>query len=251
MKKLISFLAVAACLAITSGASADVFPTLSTSLTHGKTDYNGSVVPDGIDSSQEVADARLGGHSDFNVDMGFTYGATGLTSAGVEDPATYPAGSNYRETAKNVVVDIPPGLVGNPNAVPYADRCDQATFDTGLCPESATVGELWIKYSLIDYFAAIGKPSALSILAVGPKTRAGYTNPDSGFTEVSLLKTDSEVPAQIGLYIRGPIGYLPIRVKLEINPVTSEDLRLRTITVGRLTRTTPLSRSCTTIASSV
>ncbi|MBI2691074.1 MAG: hypothetical protein HYX29_03915 [Solirubrobacterales bacterium] len=232
MKKLVPFLAIAACLALTSGASADVIPSLSTSLTNGRTDYNASVLPDGIDSSQEIPATRLGGHADFNVDMRFNYGATGLTSAGVEDPATYPAGTDYRETAKNVVVDIPPGLLGNPNAVPFAERCDQATFQTGTCPESATVGEIWVKYSIMDFFASIGQPNALSLLAVGPKTRTGYVNTDSGYTTVSLLKTDPEVPAQIGLYVRGPIGYLPLRIKLEINPVTSEDLRLRAITVG-------------------
>ena len=216
---------------VTSGASADVFPSLETSLTNGKTDYNASALPDGIDSSQETPATRLGAHADFNVDMRFNYGATGLTSAGVEDPATYPAGTDYRETAKNVVVDLPPGLVGNPNAIPYGERCDQATFETGQCPETATVGEIWVKYSIMDFFESIGKPSALSILAVGPKTRTGYENVNSGYSRVSLLKTDSEVPAQIGLYVRGPIGYQPIRIKLEVNPVTSEDLRLRAITV--------------------
>jgi hypothetical protein len=231
LKKLVPLLAVTVCLVLTSGASADVFPSLDTSLTNGKTDYNASVLPDGIDSSQETPATRLGAHADFNVDMSFKYGATGLTSAGVEDPATYPAGTDYRETASNVVVDIPPGVLGNPNAVPYAERCDQATFQTGQCPETATVGEIWVKYSIIDFFASIGQPNALSLLAVGPKTRTGYVNSDSGYTTVSLLKTDSEVPAQIGLYVRGPIGYLPLRIKLEITPVTREDLRLRAVTV--------------------
>jgi hypothetical protein len=232
MKKLVPLLALALSLFVASGASADVFPTLDTSLTHGKTDYNASALPDGIDSSQEVPDNRLGVHSDFNVDMHFSYGATGLSSSGVEDPNTYPAGTDYRETAKNVVVDVPPGLVGNPNAVPYSERCDQATFETGLCPDSATVGEIWIKYSLMDDFGPPNGANALSVLGVGPKTRTGYVNVNSGFTEVSLIKTDPEVPARIGLYIRGPIGYLPLRIMLEINPVTSEDLRLRTVTIN-------------------
>ncbi|MGH2960495.1 MAG: hypothetical protein ACRDKE_12875, partial [Solirubrobacterales bacterium] len=230
-------LAVALCLVVTSGASAEVFPSLSTGLTQGKTDYNSSSLPDGIDSSAEVPANQLGAHSDFNVDMRFGYGATGLSSSGVEDPETYPAGTDYRETAKNVVVDIPPGLVGNPNAIPYAERCDQTTFQTGSCPESATVGEIWVKYSIMDYFESLGTTNALSVMAVGPKSRTGYVNTDSGYTTVSLLKTDSEVPAQIGLYVRGPIGYLPLRIKLEINPVTSEDLRLRTVTINGIPNT--------------
>jgi hypothetical protein len=232
LKKLVPILAIATCLLLASGASAEIDPSLDTSLTNGKTDYNASVMPDGIDSSQETPATRLGAHADFNVDMRFNYGATGLTSAGVEDPATYPVGTDYRETASNIIVDIPPGLVGNPNAIPYAERCDQATFQTGQCPETATVGEIWVKYSIIDFFESIGQPNALSLLAVGPKTRTGYVNSDSGYTTVSLLKTDSEVPAQIGLYVRGPIGYLPLRIKLQITPVTPEDLRLRAVTVG-------------------
>jgi hypothetical protein len=233
---LINVTAIAVCLFAVSGASADVFPQLDTSLTHGKTDSS-SVLPDGIDSSQEVSDNRLGAHPDFNVDMHFTYGATGLTDKGVEDPATYPDGTDYRETAKNVVVDIPPGLVGNPNAIPFDQRCDQATFQTGQCSEDATVGEIWVKYSIMDFFASIGAPSALSIGAVGPKTRTDYVNTDSGYTRVSLLKTPSEVPALLGLYVRGPIGYLPLRIKLEVNPVTSEDLRLRTATIEGIPNT--------------
>jgi hypothetical protein len=237
IKRLIPFLAVAACLAVTSGASADVFPALDTSLTQGKTDYNASVLPDGIDSSEEVPDTRLGAHADFSVDLHFAYGATGLSSSGVEDPNTYLPGTDYRETTKNVVVDIPPGLVGNPNAIPFAERCDEATFQTGLCPDSATVGEIWVKYSLMDDFGPPNGRNALSILAVGPKTRTGYVNVNSGFTQVSLLKTDPEVPAEIGLYVRGPIGYLPIRIKLKIDPVTSEDLRLRAVTIDGIPNT--------------
>lgn len=231
-KQLVPLIALVGSLAIVSGANASVFSTLEASLTHGRTDS--TPLGDGIDSSQEVVDSKLGGHSDFNVDMRFTYGATGLTGTGVEDPETYPDGTDYRETAKNVVVDLPPGLVGNPNAIPFGERCDEATFETGQCPDSATVGEIWVKYSIMDSFTVT---NALSIGAVGPKTRSAYENVNSGYTTVSLLKTNPEVPARIGLYIRGPIGYLPLRLKLEITPVTSEDLRLRAVTINGIPNT--------------
>jgi hypothetical protein len=53
-----------------------------------------------------------------------------------------------------------------------------------------------------------------------------------GYTRVSLLKTDPEVPAKIGVRVFGPVHIgEDIRIKLEINPVSSEDLRLRTVTV--------------------
>jgi hypothetical protein len=73
-------------------------------------------------------------------------------------------------------------------------------------------------------------PTALSILGLGPKGRTGYVNNGSGYTTVSLLKTDPEVPAKIGLFIRGPVNFGPLRTTLQISPLTDSDLRLRTVT---------------------
>jgi hypothetical protein len=54
-------------------------------------------------------------------------------------------------------------------------------------------------------------------------------------TKVSLLKTDPEVPATIGMYIKLPGVLLPIRQKIQIAPDGS-DLKLRTTTPGGITQ---------------
>lgn len=215
-----------------SGAAANILPTFTTGLTQGKTDID----TDGFDeivTTAETGDPRLGSHADFSVDFDFKYGATGTTGAGVEDPGTYPPGTDYRESIKNLVVEIPPGLVGNPNAIPFAERCDPAVFldPDGECPDSATVGEIWLKFSLVHTPA---DPAALSIVPIGPTWRSNYSSPGSGWTRVSLLRTDPEVPAKIGIYVKGPVNIGEVRTILEINPVTTEDLRLRTITATEI-----------------
>lgn len=226
-------ISIAVSLFAVTGAFANVFPTLETGLTQGQTDIDNDGVFDVIDTSGETSDPRLAAHSDFSVDLRFSYGATGLTGSGSENPKTYPPGTDYRETIKNLVVEIPPGLAGNPNAVPYAERCDEAVFLDLLqeCPDSATVGEVWLKYSLMH---TPSSPTALNIVPIGPIWRSTFTGPGSGYTKVSLIKTDPEVPAKIGVYVKGPVNIGNVRVILEINPVTTEDLRLRTITATEI-----------------
>lgn len=212
---------------VVSPAAARVVPTLTSSLTDGRTDI--PVMTDDI-TTFETPSTKLGAHADFNVDFDLNYGGTGLTPGGEEDPDTYPPGSDWRETLKDVVVEIPPGLVGNPNSIPLAERCDPVVFETAECPDTSTVGEIWLKYSLM--FESSGNASALSIIPIGPDWRDNFNQPASGWTRVSLIRTEPEVPARIGIYIRGPINFGPVRVMLEINPVTTEDLRLRAATVG-------------------
>ena len=226
----ISVLTVLACLVAVSGAGADVLPTFSTGLTQGNTDIDDSGF-DEIVTTAETGEVKLGAHADFSVDFNFKYGATVFQSGGIEDPGSYPPGTDYRESLKNVVVDIPPGLVGNPNAIPYEERCDVSTFELSECPDSSTVGEIWLKYSLVHTPA---DPAALSIIPVGPTRRSTYNGPSSGWTRVSLLKTDPEVPAKIGVFVKGPVNIGLVRTVLEINPLTSEDLRLRTITATEI-----------------
>ena len=184
----------------------------------------------------QLSDTRLGAHSDLTVEMSFDYGATGTVShsmnnpfvKNVQDPFTYPAGSDYRETVKSVVVDTPPGLVGNPNAVPFNERCDIDTFMTAVCPDSATVGRFRISSTLTGLLdeEAPTEPNA-GYLSV-------YTSENlfaQGITRVSLLKTDPEVPALIGIYVLPPLSVgQPIRTVMEIAPDTNGDLRLRTVT---------------------
>ncbi|MBJ7354709.1 MAG: hypothetical protein JHC98_07780 [Thermoleophilaceae bacterium] len=212
-----------------SGASANVLPTLDTTYSHGSPDIFQGPSGTTIAVTGVTGDPSLGAHADLNVDMSFSYGATGFTN-GVEDPDTYPAGTDYRETVKSLVVETPPGLIGNPNAIPYDERCDPSTFETGECPDSATVGDIWLDYSLM--LGSQASPSALSIIPVGPRSRSNYDSEGDGWTKVSLLKTESEVPAEIGVRVKGPVHIgEEIRLKLSINPVSSEDLRLKTVTV--------------------
>jgi hypothetical protein len=224
--------AVAVSLSAVSGAGANILPGLESSFTHGPVD---SMQVDGwerILTTGETSDPSLGAHADYNVDLEFNYGATGTMSGGREDPSTYPPGTDWRETVKDIAVESPPGLIGNPNAIPYADRCDPDVFMTGECPDSATVGDMWIEYSLL--FLSVGDPTALAIIPLGPKTRSNYDTPSSGFTKVSLLRSDPEVPAQLGIYVKGPVNIGEVRTRLNVNPVTSEDLRLRSITMDEI-----------------
>lgn len=224
-------IAITASLFAVSGATANVLPSLTTDLTQGKTDINDAGVFDVIDTSAETSDRKLGAHADLSVDLSFLYGATVIDTDGTEDPSSYPPGTDWRETIKNLVVEIPPGLAGNPNAVPYADRCDPVVFETAECPDSSTVGEIWLKYSIMSNG---GSPVSLNIVPIGPVWRSTYSSPFSGWTRVSLLKTDPEVPAKLGVYVKGPVNIGLVRTVLEINPVTSEDLRLRTITATEI-----------------
>ncbi len=228
----VALLTAALLLLAAAGASARLTTSVNTSLVQGKIDIlpRSETVPTvRLWFDDLVADNRLGAHADFIVDLGFDYGDDITPPENEEDPENYPPGTDFRETVKNLVVEIPPGLVGNPNAIPVAERCDPVVFETGECPESATVGELWLKYSVIH--GTQENPAKLSIVPLGPQRRKHYTSPSSGYTRVSLLRTDPEVPAVLGIFVKGPLNIGLVRMKLEVSPVTSEDLRLRTITL--------------------
>lgn len=183
-----------------------------------------------------LSDTRLGAHADLTVKMKFDYGATGTVSHSyqpsinppVQDPFTYPAGSDFRETVRSVVVDTPPGLIGNPNAVPVADRCDMATFLGGICPDSATIG----KFRLSTTITGLIPEDAPTEAGAGYiSVTVAETLSNGGITKVSLLRTEPEVPAKIGIYVLPPLGVgLPIRTIMEVAPDTNGDLRLRTTT---------------------
>lgn len=88
-------------------------------------------------------------------------------------------------------MDTPAGLVGNPNAVPEADRCDPDTFAIAVCPDSSTVGTIALQATLLGNDA---KPP--------PAPGGGYlplTFDQDGGTRLSLLKTSPEVPATFGI----------------------------------------------------
>jgi hypothetical protein len=195
---------VVALLTAVASAGADVTPTLGVSL----------------------SDTHLGAHADTTVQLDFDYG-----DAGAIDPTLYPAPSDWRESVKDLVVDIPNGLVGNPNAIPYDERCDVSVFETSTCPASSTVGSFAIKTTLLP-----------NDTDPPPAPGDGYITvkipgPGGGQTRMSLLKTDPEVPATIGIYVLPPLGVgAPIRTKLVIAPDTNSDLKLRTTTPDGITR---------------
>ncbi len=223
--------AAAICLLAVSGAGAKVIPSVSTSLTLDQVIPTGT---SGATTTIAVPATKLGQHADLTVDMNFGYGATGMITLGngygtVEDPATY---EEWRSSLNSLVVETPPGLVGNPNAIPFAERCPVDTFTSGaVCPNSATVGEFTIKTLLLpapdqtDSLPLVAGDTGYIGATIGPKVRYG------GITKVSLLQTNPEVPALIGIRVVPwfDLGG-PILTVMKVEPDTNGDLRLRTTT---------------------
>lgn len=132
-----------------------------------------------------------GGHGDLTVNSTFTY-------------------SDPNEDLKRVVVDFPTGGVGNPNAVPFADRCTTETFTTGICDDKALIGEVKITV----------------IAGVLPIDLTG---------KIFILQTTPEVPTQVGAYIAPAAEGVSeaIRAQAVFYPVTDgpdADLRIRSVT---------------------
>lgn len=147
---------------------------------------NVSLAPYGSSS-----DPRPGAHGDLITGADFSY-----SSPNTDD-------------LKSVLIDLPYGGVGNPNAVPFADRCPLETFQTSQCPAASVVGE-----ATVDATASVILPVPLNNLA-GP---------------ISIIQTVTEVPTVVGAYIQPPIGN-PIRTIAKYYPVTSGpdgDFRIRT-----------------------
>lgn len=68
-----------------------------------------------------TTDVRPGSHGDLTVGSDFTY-------------------SSPSEDLRRVEIDLPTGGVGNPNAIPYADRCTKAQFATSTCGAASQIG---------------------------------------------------------------------------------------------------------------
>lgn len=139
-----------------------------------------------------TTDARAGAHGTLTVGGNFTY------TDGAED-------------LKRVVVDFPAGGVGNPNAVPYEDRCTTEQFDTGVCGPESQIGVV-----------ELAATAMLGIMPI-PLNLTGT---------ISIIQTTPEVPTIVGAYIVPPIGD-PIRAYAQFYPVTSGpdgDFRIRSVT---------------------
>lgn len=178
------------------------------------------------DIAVEITDPRLGAHSNVRVISNFTYPLEGLTP---EEQAAQ-ADALWNEALKNVVVETPPGLIGNPNSIQFADRCDPVVFETTVCPNSAQVGTITGRLeslgTLQDYLDYGYMPGAAMV-------------PISG--KLMLLRSSPEVPATIGMYVTPSLsGFSPERQKLTIEPDTASDLRLRTVTSHPVINEQPL-----------
>jgi hypothetical protein len=143
-------------------------------------------VPGGGTSS-----AVTGGHGDLTVSTALTY-------------------SDPNEDVKRIVIDTPTGGVGNPNAVPYADRCTKATFTNSICDDKALIGEVTL---------------SVTAAAIAPTTLTG---------KIYILQTSPEVPTHVGAYIAPTAGVTAaIRAEAVFYPVTDGpdgDLRVRSVT---------------------
>lgn len=167
--------ALAACFAIAPAASAEITAT----------PYGGTT------------DATTGGHGDLTTGANFSYGNDTTTSV------------------KKILIDTPSGGVGEPNAVPYADRCTKATFETGKCDAKSQIGVVTISAK------AWIVPGLISIPL------------DNMTGTISQIQTDPEVPTVVGAYIEPPLGADPIRAYAKFYPVTSgpdADFRIRSET---------------------
>lgn len=136
-----------------------------------------------------TTDARAGAHGTLTVGGNFTY-------------------SNANEDLRRVIVDFPAGGVGNPNAVPYADRCTEEQFETAVCPAASQIG-------------------VVNISAIA----AGVLPIDLTGT-ISIIQKSPEVPTIVGAYVTSALSD-PIRAYASFYPVTSGpdgDFRIRSET---------------------
>jgi hypothetical protein len=136
-------------------------------------------------------------------------GAHGTLTAGVN----FDYGSSTSESVKQILIDTPAGGLGNPNAVPFADRCTKRTFESGTCGKQSQIGVVTISATAYT----------LGFIPTPMNNMTGT---------ISEIQTTPEVPTLVGAYIQPPIGD-PIRAYARFYPVTSGpdgDFRIRTET---------------------
>ena len=127
---------------------------------------------------------------------------------------TFASGPNQglpTENVKDVVVNLPPGLIGNPNAVP---RCDVADLDTGHCSPDSQVGTLGlftsaggspIQEALYNMVPPAGEPAEFganvllvdSFLDVTVRTGTATPSGTAQSGDYGLTTTSSNISADI------------------------------------------------------
>lgn len=214
-RPLVSALACMAVVALPGLAQANLSPTV--------TAVYGSMVP--------------GAHTDYTVNH--SYSSAGYSNFPAQAPPTGEVGMpGSMDDLKRWALDSPAGLVGNPNAVPFADRCTPAQFNqasflaAATCPASSIVGS--------------------ATLTVGYDYSGGTAATLSG--SIYILQTEPEVPTTLATQITagaidpragcsspavpllGPPSF--IKTQSVIGPVTNGDFRLRTTSQEDATRST-------------
>ncbi|MGH2906992.1 MAG: hypothetical protein ACRDKI_09545, partial [Solirubrobacterales bacterium] len=119
------------------------------------------------------------------------------------------------ESIRNLVVDLPPGALGNPRAVPEGDRCTvdytAPTKDYSACPASAKVGTI----------AVTANVPVLGLLSVPIVVNGTF------YELKNRPAAAPEVPAYLGLYIAPPAGlpvaFLGINLTMKITVRTRID----------------------------
>ncbi|HET7443045.1 MAG TPA: hypothetical protein VFJ57_00145 [Solirubrobacterales bacterium] len=86
------------------------------------------------------AEQRAGGHADLNTTFGFATEDASIPAVGPFDPCYTDSGVCERivgGAAKDIEIELPPGLVGNPNGLA---RCAISDLSVPACPTAAQVG---------------------------------------------------------------------------------------------------------------
>jgi hypothetical protein len=95
--------------------------------------------------------------------------------------ASFTPYSPSTEHVRDLVISLPPGLVGDPTSVP---RCAQAAFDADACPADTRVGSTSVR-------------TVIPPLQLLPVTAAG---------DVYNLEPGAGEPARLGVVVRPPLG---------------------------------------------
>lgn len=184
-----------------SMASADVTPTA--------TAVFGSNVP--------------GAHGDYTITHNYSY--TGVPSG---------AAGTSGDDLKQWIVDSPAGLVGNPNAVPAASRCDLSAFQAAAAAPTTTV---WA--TVCPGYNASPAVVGDAQLVLGVDASGATATTLNGF--IFVLSGTPEVPTKLGTIFPTsmPGGTTATYSISTIAPVTSGaqgDFRLRTVSDAPINR---------------
>ena len=105
---------------------------------------------------------------------------------------------------KDIRADLPPGLIGNPNATP---KCNRYLVNAEECPGDTMVGriEIWLDGSLTSGGGGDGEEEGGGVKSFGPPS---YDPP------LYNLEPSGRYPAEFGAFIEGDVGaWIPFHVR--------------------------------------